>query len=232
MRYKTPENLDDATPTDNPLTVSVTKSSAPRAFTQPNEVATLPSGTNGDRRALLGALFLMEAAASWTMTVSDLVDWFDEYLVAPGFMRRPTRVYEYGTVHVYLERSVTRPAQEVTLRNMLNVTRKEVCAMLEGFVEIPHDDRFLTFFVATSRVGITPSGLKSYWRPKPRHNDRLSDIVLSLLAADILSNRRLYEDRLSVCNECGRLSFRHDQTQNQRCPRHGRSVLNAILRAG
>jgi hypothetical protein len=236
MLYKPPhiDNMDDDTidAEEEERPPVVIQTNVPRVSLQPSAVATLPSGTRGDRRALLGALFLLEASTTWSMTVSDLVVWFDEYLVIPGFMRRPARVYEHGTLHVYLERSVIRPSQEVTLRNMLNVTRKEVCAVLEGFVEVPHDDRFLTFFVATTRVSMSQSGIKSYWRPQPRHTDRLSDIVLSLLAADILSNRRLYEDRLSVCNECGRLSFRQNQAQNQICPKHGRPVLDAILRAG
>lgn len=183
--------------------------------------ATLLSGTEGDRQALIGSLELMECAAQNGMTVLELMAWFDEYLVKPGYMRRPTRVFEYGVGTVYLgdARNRRRP-QEATLRRLLQVARQEVCAMLTGLLENPPDDRFIRFNITTGRIYRDEKEYKRGWRVRARADDRLSGIVLNLLAADIMSNQHMYYQRLSVCKECGRISFRLDTTSRHRCPTH------------
>jgi hypothetical protein len=184
-------------------------------------VATVISGNEGDRQALIGTLELMECAAHGGMTVVQLIAWFDEYLVKPGYMRRPTRVFENGVGTVYLgDARHQRQSQEMTVRRVLEVARKEVCTVLTGLLENPPDDRFIKFNIVTGRIYTSQNDTNPVWCVRARSDDRLSSIMLSLLAADVMSNQRTYYQRLSVCSECGRISFRLDTTNRKRCPAH------------
>lgn len=184
--------------------------------------ATVVSGTDGDRQALIGALELMESSANDSMNVLDFIAWCDEYLVKPGYMRSPTRVFESGVGTVYLGASMAHhPGQDAMLRRILVVVRQKVSALLRGLLNDPPDERFLSFLVATGRVYSTEFKQQRSWRIRARPDDRLRDIVMSLFASDILSNRHVYDERLSVCNECGRISFRIERKTRERCSVHG-----------
>jgi hypothetical protein len=157
------------------------------------------------------------------MSVVDFIAWCDDYLVKPGYMLRcPTRVYESGVGTVYLGSSMAHhPGQDAILRNILVAVRQKVSAILRGLLDVPPDERFLTFLVATGRVYSTEIKRQHVWRIRARPDDRLRDIVMSLFASDILTNRHVYDQRLSVCNECGRISFRIERKTRERCSVHG-----------
>lgn len=192
-----------------------------RAQLDQGAAATVMSGTEGDRHALIGTLELMECATRGNMTVLDLIAWFDEYLVKPGYMRRPTRIFENGVGTVYLgDTRNRRHPQEANLRRVLEMARKEVSTVLMGLLENPPDDRFIRFNVVTGRIYRSQNDLKPIWCVRARSDDRLSGIMLSLLAADVLSNLHAYYQRLSVCSECGRISFRLNTSNRKRCPLH------------
>lgn len=212
---------------DNDIGTSGPVSSKPatipmqRVQLEQSSVATVLSGTEGDRHALIGTLELMECGAHGKITVPQLIAWFDEYLVKPGYMRRPTRVFENGVGTVYLANARKEClTQELTLRRVLEVARKEVCVVLAGLLETPPDDRFIRYNIVTGRIYRSESERKPGWYVRARADDRLSGIMLSLLAADVMSNQHAYYQRLSVCSECGRISFRLDTTDRKRCPAH------------
>lgn len=183
--------------------------------------ATIVSGTDGNQQTLVGVLELLECAVNGSMTVQDLIVWFDEHVVRPGYMAPPTRVFEHGVGTVYLGATKTRrQSQEVALRRVLEVARKEVCTVLSGMLENPPNDRFLAFLMVTGRIYNAQVNGKPAWRVRPRPDDRLSGILLTLLGVNILSNQRTYYERMSVCSACGRISFRLDTTNRRRCPAH------------
>jgi hypothetical protein len=190
------------------------------------KVATVVSGADGNRQALIGALELLECATSNSMKVQDFISWCDEYLVKPGYMNRPTRAFESGVGTIYLATSMVKhQGQDATLRRILTAVRKKVAAILCGLLNDPPDERFLTFLLTTGRVYNIELKHQRVWRIRGRPDDRLRDIVMSLFAADILTNRRIYDQRLSVCNECGRISFRIEMNNRKRCSLHAPTPL-------
>lgn len=200
-----------------------------RAQFDQGTAATVISGTDGDRKALIGTLELMECATHGNLTVSDVIAWFDEYLVKPGYMRKPTRVFENGVGTVYLgDARNQRHSQDLTLRRIIEMARKEVCTVLAGLLENPPDDRFIKFNIVTKRIYRSQDDDRARWCIRARSDDRLSGIMLSLLAADILSNPQTYYQRLSICSECGRISFRLDTTNRRRCPAHDLTSPKAL----
>ncbi len=193
---------------------------------------TVLSGTEGDRQALIGTLELLESAVHARMTVAEIITWFDEYLVKPGYMRRPTRIFENGVGTVYLgDARNQRRSQEATLRRVLELARKEVCTVLAGLLENPPDDRFIRFNIVTGRIYRVQNDPKAAWSLRARSDDRLSGIMLSLLAADVMSNQHMYYQRLSVCTECGRISFRLDTANRKRCPAHDPMTVKELDQA-
>ena len=194
---------------------------AKREHFEQGAIATIVSGTDGNPQTLVGVLELLECAVNASMTVQDLIVWFDENVVRPGYMRPPTRVFEHGVGTVYLGATKTRrQSQELALRRVLEVARKEVSTVLSGMLENPPNDRFLAFLMVTGRIYNAQVNGKPAWRVRPRPDDRLSGILLTLLGAHILSNQRTYYERMSVCSECGRISFRSDTTNRRRCSMH------------
>jgi len=204
----------------------------PAQPTVANAISTLVSGADGDRTALIGALAFMERAASDQMQIADLVCWFDEYLVRPGHMERPSYAVEYAETRVFIgptDASLTQIAREHRLAHIVRAARKRVLATLSALLT-KQDDRFLYFLTGSGRVWPYRMAPKRMWGVSPRPDDALSDIVLSLFAADILANRRLYEERLSVCEACGRISFRPNSSRRNLCREHEASTFSRLLR--
>jgi hypothetical protein len=66
------------------------------------------------------------------------------------------------------------------------------------------------------------------WIATPRETDALSDIVLSLFAADILFEPDFYREHLYICETCARVSIAsRDAAAARLCaPCGGRSTFN------
>jgi hypothetical protein len=187
-----------------------------------NAYPTLPAGTSNDRGALVGALAFVEGIGIGTMGAREVRNWIEEYLVRAGRMERPTQLTEpmAGTLLVdALTGGGATPASKAMLDRILGRARARVVRTLGGLVQDPPDDSFLQTIVSSERVqSVDPQG--STWIARPRREDSLSDIVLSMFAADILSNRMLYEQNLCVCSSCGRLSFRAKTMPRTHCREH------------
>ncbi len=102
--------------------------------------------------------------------------------------------------------------------------RARVAATLGGLLAAPVDDRFLSAAIFSGRVqrstGTTSGRARGSWLPRPAVADRLSDIVLAVVAADVLSNRDEYDDCLCVCDLCGLVSLDARQLSRTRCEEH------------
>lgn len=190
---------------------------------------TLPNGTSNDRGGLVGALAFVENIGIGAMGARETRKWIDEYLVRTGRMERPTHLTEPMAGTLLLD-ALTGPDASTSrgqLDRILGRARSRVVRTLQGLVQTPRDEAFIETAISTGRVqSVDPSG-NSTWIARPRRDDPLSDIVLSLFVADILSNRALYEQNLCVCSTCGRLSFRARTMPRTACREHNESVHRA-----
>ena len=96
------------------------------------------------------------------------------------------------------------------------MARWRVILTLRGLLAKPCDDRFLQAAIFARRV----ERVDGAWRAQSRDADLLSDMVLSLFAADVLSYRDFYEQSLCLCDVCGRVSFNPAATTRAGCADH------------
>lgn len=186
-----------------------------------NVNTTLPNGTANDRGGLVGALAFVENVGNGAMGVREIRKWIDEYLVKQGRMDRPTHLTEPMAGTVLLDALVGPDSGKARsqLDRILGRARARVVRALQGLLQTPPDETFIQIIKDTGRVeNIESNG--NYWIAKPHKDDPLSDIVLGLFVADILSNRLLYEQNLCVCSSCGRLSFRGRTMSRTSCREH------------
>jgi hypothetical protein len=175
---------------------------------------------SADRGALLGALTFIEGVSSgWGR--AELAEWFREHLVAPGRMLRPTSVNEPPLRAISIEPpSATAEPREDELARLCAAAREKVVLTLRGMIRVPPDDRFLKAAIFADRVQRRRVDDRSVWVARPMESDRLSDVVLSLFAADMLMFRELHESRLCVCDVCGRVSYQPAIATRTGCQDH------------
>ena len=140
--------------------------------------------------------------------------WLDEHVVAHGFMAAPEVVREPQAGTARLD-PPTRPGFDGVLP-VIRAARARVARELSGLVSAGQDDRFMRAAIHSGRVRREGPA----WRPRPAPEDALSDIVLSLFAAAILSEPAAYAKRLCVCDACGRVSFDERPTMRRTCAEH------------
>jgi hypothetical protein len=174
-----------------------------------------PPGHEG-RVALRGTLAFLEGAASeWT--ARDLAEWFEERLVAPGLLKRPGILRERGATPLLMDSSVQKGG---AVEGLVTMSRARVLAALHGFVRREVDDRFLHAAIYAGRVRRTTVTGDPIWIASPHDTDSLSDIVLSLLVADILADREFYRAHLGLCNVCDRVSYKASGASTALCQEH------------
>ncbi len=175
----------------------------------------------GDRIAIVAGLSFLDGVASGGFGATELRGWFETHLVRPKRMTWSGEVHEPGFGIVRLvEGPSPLPALSATLKvqGLISMARKRVVLALRGLLAIPIDDRFLNAAIFTGRVQRETHGQSASWIPQPKGTDTLSDIALSLFAADILSHRETYERGLCVCDECGRVWFDPMTEERRTCP--------------
>lgn len=185
-------------------------------------VSTLPAlpaiaGIPPEYTAILSALAFVEgAAAGWSH--ADFVTWVERELISTERIQRPRSIAEVAVGGV----SITPGSNvgETELQKLLTMARSRVTVTLRAFIGSPCDDRFLNRSIFTQRVQRVTIDQVTRWVPRPLPNDFLGDIVLTLFAADILSNRSFFEQNLCVCATCGRVSFHPQMTTRFGCIEH------------
>jgi len=178
-----------------------------------------------ERTTLLGGVAFIDGVASgWGCW--ELTGWFEDHLVAPGRMEKsPAEVSEhgFGTIAVDPRRSEVLRKGSTGIEEMprlLSAARARVVDVLRGFTAPVSDDRFLNAAIYGKRVERKQFGKQVSWVACPSDSDRLSDIVLSLFAADILLHREFHEANLCICEVCGRVSFAPATTTRTGCRQH------------
>lgn len=172
-----------------------------------------------DRAALLAGLTFVEGATSgWT--ARDLLLWFGAHAPLFGWLGPPTSVTDasVGTVALQpvLRVASERMARVEDLPKLLAMARYKVVFTLRGL--FTGDDRFLKGAIFAGRV--RRDSKASEWLARPCETDLLSDIILSLFAADILAYREFHDASLCVCDVCGRISYNPRATSRVGCSDH------------
>lgn len=172
-----------------------------------------------ERGALVAALMFVEGVGSgWG--AADLLQWFSEHGAALGRSALPATVRDIGFGSFDLEHALGSPAGRAELAKLLGGARKRVATAMRGLLVKPSDDRFLQAAIFAGRVRRERRGKSSVWVASAGDADHLSDVVLSLLAVDILTCREFHEENLCVCDVCGRISFSPATTSRAGCPDH------------
>jgi hypothetical protein len=183
------------------------------------------------RPVLSAGLAFVDAARESSFHARELTRWLHAWLVTPGLMEMPATIHEPGTGTVSLvpdgagSAGAWAGALDARFSRIVATARTRIEATLSGLVASPVDDRFLAAAIFARRVERTSGEHGSTWRATPKAEDRLSDVVLSLFAADALSNREEYDACLCVCDLCGRIAFRPDALARNRCEAHERDSL-------
>lgn len=164
------------------------------------------------RPALAAGLAFMDATATGAFRLRDLDAWIRTRLVEPGFMPMPKAVHEpeVGSVALGDEADVAAAwtaSIEGRAGRIVAVARARVMAALRGLAAAQVDDRFLTASIFAGRVARATTDRGTNWEPQLRGSERLSDMVLAVFAADILAHREDYEQRVRVCDDCGKVCF-------------------------
>lgn len=182
-----------------------------------------PCSRIGVRPILGAALAFLDAARAESLDAAALTAWIQASLVGPGLMPMPATVQEpgSGTIALATGPSPWAAAVEVRLARVVSAARVRVGVTLSGLIASPADDCFLTAAIFAGRVVRASGERGATWQPAPRASDRLSDVVLSLFAADALAHREEYDACLCVCAVCSRVALKALAPVRTRCEAHG-----------
>lgn len=184
----------------------------------------VPSSASGVvvRPVLSAGLAFVDAARGGSLHARELTRWLQAWLVTPGLMVMPTTVHEVGAGKITLGAGsgAWDVALDQRLTRIVTAARARIVETLGGLVANAVDDRFLAAAIFAGRVERTSGDHGATWRAMPKPTDRLSDLVLSLFAADALSNREEYDACLCVCEVCDRIVFRPGALARTRCELH------------
>jgi hypothetical protein len=178
------------------------------------------------RPALACAIAFLDAVQQDALDAPALNAWFDTHLVKPGVLAHPPTVQEPGVGVVSLRdlpASTWAASYDDRLRAIVRAARLRVSLSLQGLLATPPDDRFLTSAIFAARVV-----REVHWRAKLKGTERLSDIVLAVLAADILTHRDEYDAALCVCTICGQVSLSRNAKLRNRCAVHLSAVPSPV----
>jgi hypothetical protein len=213
----------DCTPASFPLDIATPYPDHHEVLKRELVLPTLPSfpafAGGADRATLLAALSFVEGATTGWMA-RDLLLWFGAHAELFGWPAPPTSVTDVSIGTIALQPGV-RVASERTARleelpKLLAMARWKVVLTLRGL--FTGDDRFLKGAIFAGRVRRAPKA--SQWLARPRETDLLSDVVLSLFAADVLAYREFHDTSLCVCDVCGRISYNPRATSRSGCSDH------------
>jgi hypothetical protein len=175
------------------------------------------------RPPLAAGMAFMDGGRQGPFGYRALLSWMEQFLVEPGLLPMPTSVQEPGVGALTIEdasNGAWAAARDARASRIAATARVRVAVHLAGLIAKPVDDRFLAGSIFAGRVQRVLGEHGGSWRPMPLGDDRLSDVVLSLFAADVLTNREDYESQLCVCDVCGRVGFSRAPVIRTRCAQH------------
>lgn len=151
-----------------------------------------------DRPELAAVLELIDGAATPAFDRAALVRWVDEHLVARGVMQRPALLTEPGVRPVPLRGPDVDRDQ---VRALVAVARARVTETLVRLRGHRRDDRFVAAAIFAGRVRRGTVDGRPRWIASTSAGNALSDILMALLAVDVLARRDLYDAPRSTDDE-------------------------------
>jgi hypothetical protein len=167
-----------------------------------------------DHRALLAGMTFLEMTLGGQGDLGELRRWLDEHVVSGRFLAPLDAVREPQAGSVRLD-PPSRPGVDLAPA-VLRMARARVVHELGGLAGSQRDDRFIRAAIHAGRVRREGA----VWRPSPTAADALSDIVLCLFAAAVLSEPQAYQQRFCLCDTCGRVSFDDRPEMRHSCGDH------------
>ncbi|WP_231511594.1 hypothetical protein [Chondromyces apiculatus] len=141
-------------------------------------------------------------------------------------MKRPMVLREPGARPLRLD---MRMETDASFEELLLRARGRVIEAVRGLIAPVSDDRFLHAAIYGGRVRRASVDGKAAWVPSPREIDFLGDMVLSVLASAVLTDRDYYRAHLGLCELCGTVTFRDAADTRAQCAEH--RVSGFTLRA-
>ena len=206
-----------------PLDIDAVSADARRVAHRKIVLPTLPSfpaiAGGSERATLLAGLTFIEGATSgWT--ARDVLLWLGANAELLGWPGPPATISDVSVGTLALQPGVRVTAERVArpqdLSKLLAMARWKVVVTLRGLLS--GDDRFLKGAIFAGRV--RRDARAPAWIARPREGELLSDIILSLFAADILAYRDFHDQALCVCDVCGRVSYNPKVTGRAGCGDH------------
>jgi hypothetical protein len=184
----------------------------PLRLAQIGTTPTLPQITNlANRGGLIAALTLLEAIQGEWLTPDACAAWIHDTL---GMTVDRISEGEAGSV------ALAGAPPGGSFVRIAAAARAEVVRTLRGLLARPQDDAFIARALYEQRVQRETRSGGVVWVPRPAADDRLSTLLLLVFIVDILGNRESYDSRLSICDECDRLSFVERRTARVGCSEH------------
>lgn len=175
---------------------------------------TPPITNMAQRRGVVSALAILEAIQTNTLSPEACAEW-----IGFSFSVTVDKISERGVGAVSLAEA---PSEARTLRfqQIASAARREVVKVLRGMLAKPQDDAFVSKALYNERVKRETQGSKVVWVAHPERGASLSSFVLLLFIVDILGYRDSYDSRLSICDECDRISFVERKGMRFGCVEH------------
>jgi hypothetical protein len=183
----------------------------------PEWIPTILPGFSVPRDSLIGGLKFVEGAATGRLGRATLYFWIEEF-AAPIGATGPVAVREAmnGAVPLYPRpQGVSALVLDARVDGVIREANTQVIAALSALAGPEKSDDFVRDAVARGRVKQISFGKQPLWAALPCLEDRLSEVVLTLFAADVLSFRDQYRDDFRICDVCQRPSF---DARNKRRP--------------
>lgn len=209
--------------TNKPSTASTPPSAVPTSAVVARTSPRVPTHLDARDAALE---FMDGALGGWDG--HQFVDWCRRRLLGRGLLSMADPIsgrlatVEEGAGRVVIPTSPYADIDPIYLpyaRRLVEVARGRVVSALSGFLRSPLDDRFVSAAIYAGRVRRVRAGDAVTWQPSLREGEPVSHWVLALFAVDALGAREDYDQKLSLCESCGAVSFAPDR-QRRRCPAH------------
>jgi hypothetical protein len=192
------------------------------------------SGVAATSPPRIAALSFTEGVRSGWQAM-ELLGWCREHLLGRGFLRLRDPLSGRFTVHepdaggIELSTSLASPsprrsdtADFARATRIVEIARTRTLEALNGLLAAPPDDRFLSAAIQGGRVQRVrdPGARSARWLPSLDEGTALTQIVLTLFAADALMFREEYDRALRICRTCGSVAFDGDLGGRFRCAEH------------
>ena len=201
----------------------------------PQRISSPPGGTIASNTSFRQSALRFTEGVRMGWSAADLSRWCFDALLQPGLLELTAAssgmltVAEPGSGSLELPIDPPSGARPGPPARLLEVARQHIVDCLRGLLHQPTDDRFVHAALRADRVQRirAPGERFASWTPRLREgNHSLSQMVLALFTADVLTDRDPYERSLSVCRVCGAVGFESERAGRTGCTEHAAELAS------